>query len=215
MNTTPTPPATVASSHLVAAIETTWHAIQQRHPDVPNVVVTLGGGQLNHGIKLGHFATNRWIHGTTHIHELFIGGEGLARGATAVLGTLLHEATHGTATTRGIHDTSRQGRYHNTHFRHLAEEHGLTLDHDPTLGWSTTLIPENTTHHYRTQLATLRGALTTYRLLDPPTTATRHNGSIRAICYCGRKIRLAPSTYLAGPILCSICGTYFLHITNP
>ena len=57
-----------------------------------------------------------------------MGGEGLRRGARAVLGTLLHEAAHGVATTRGIKDTSRQGRYHNRRFAELAAELGITVE---------------------------------------------------------------------------------------
>jgi hypothetical protein len=34
----------------------------------------------------------------------------------------VHEAAHGLANTRGVKDTSRQGRYHNKRFRALAEE---------------------------------------------------------------------------------------------
>ena len=54
-----------------------------------------------------------------------ISGEGLRRSPREVLGTLLHEAAHALAHARGIKDTSRQGRYHNKHFKTLAEELGL------------------------------------------------------------------------------------------
>ena len=43
---------------------------------------------------------------------MLVSGEGLQRGPTDVLGTLLHEAAHGLAQARSIQDTSRQGRYH-------------------------------------------------------------------------------------------------------
>ena len=54
-----------------------------------------------------------------------------------VIGIVLHEAAHGVASTRGIKDTSRQGRYHN---RRFAEGHthdseiALLLDADARLG---------------------------------------------------------------------------------
>lgn len=95
MDTTP------IAVQLVEAFEATWLAIQRRHPDVPPVVITLGSGTL--GVKpgrtrLGHFAADRWQHGESEqLAELFISGEGLRRDPTAVLGTLLHEATHGLA----------------------------------------------------------------------------------------------------------------------
>jgi hypothetical protein len=34
------------ASQLVAALEVAWSGIQDRHPDVPDVVVTLGAGSL-------------------------------------------------------------------------------------------------------------------------------------------------------------------------
>lgn len=51
--------------------------------------------------------------------EVFVGGEGLARGPADVLATLLHEAAHALAHVRGIQDTSRQGRWHNAQFKAL------------------------------------------------------------------------------------------------
>ena len=41
---------------LVGAIESVWKAIQARHTDVPEVVVTLGSGTAKAGMKLGHLA---------------------------------------------------------------------------------------------------------------------------------------------------------------
>lgn len=86
----------------------TWAAIQARHPDVPGVVIALGAGSGGkRGLKLGHFAADRWQRGDGKLPELFVGGEGLSRGSRGVLGTLLHEAAHGVASTRDIQDTSR------------------------------------------------------------------------------------------------------------
>jgi len=134
---------TTITTQLVSAFEAAWRAIQQRHPDVPEVVVTFGSGTL--GMKagqtrLGHFAAARWQHGEKQLPELFISGEGLQRGALEVLGTLLHEAAHGLAHVREIKDTSRQGRYHNAKFKALGEEVGLTLAEDKTIGWSLTTV---------------------------------------------------------------------------
>jgi len=43
---------------LVVAIERTWAAIQERHPDVPDVVLTLGNGSARPGqLTPGHFTT--------------------------------------------------------------------------------------------------------------------------------------------------------------
>ena len=104
------------STTIVNAIEYAWQAIQANHDDVPDVIVTMGAGATVRGLKLGHFAAKKWQKGETVLCELFVGGEGLERGAKGVLGTLLHEAAHGVAHVRDIQDTSRQGRYHNAKF---------------------------------------------------------------------------------------------------
>jgi hypothetical protein len=162
--TRPLQPGTVTGP-LVAAIEQTWAAIQARHPDVPDVVLTLGNGSARPGqLTLGHFHAGKWTTTTgvdaARLLELFVGGEGLSRGPRAVLGTLLHEATHGVAATRGIKDTSRQGRYHNTRFRDLATELGISVERDPAIGWSITTIPDTTAEQYADQIAQLGAALT-------------------------------------------------------
>ncbi|WP_024799306.1 hypothetical protein [Nocardia sp. BMG51109] len=197
---------------LVAALETTWAAIRAQHPDVPDVVLTVGSGSAgNSELKLGHFAPNRWIRGEFELHELFIGGEGLQRGAVDVLGTLLHEAAHGVATTRDIKDTSRQGRWHNERYRALGEELGLTLAHDPKIGWSTTTVPDQTRERYRAELDELAFALVAYRRREPDRRGGRksNNNGVTAECACPRKIRVSQSVYDAGPIYCGNCGEPF------
>jgi hypothetical protein len=121
---------------LVAALEQAWADIQTRYPDIPAAVVVLGAGSTCAAgrLKLGHFAAMRWHHGTDRLPEVFVGGEGLARGPVGVLGTLLHEAAHALADVRQIKDTSRQGRWHNARFKALAEELGIEVAKDGSAG---------------------------------------------------------------------------------
>lgn len=233
---TATATMTGTSADLVHAIEATWQAIRDRHPDVPDVVVTLGAGSLGHrgALVLGHFAPLRWQRGADAVHELFVGGEGLARGARAVLGTLLHEAAHGIASTRGVQDTSRQGRYHNGRFRGLAVEVGIEVEHSKLLGWSTTTLPDHTADAYAEQVANLEAAIFAHRriegggILGPgagpdngdgddqgangddenPEPKTKKNGHA-LVCGCGRKIRCSNAVHEAGPILCGLCNEPF------
>lgn len=200
------------SARLVAAIEATWAAIQERHPEVPEVVVTLASGRTVKGLNLGHFAPERWVRGEDVVHELFIGGEGLARGGVGVLGTLLHEAAHGAANTRGVQDTSRQGRYHNTRFREIAESFGLTIEFDRSIGWSVTSVPVETAEQYAGAVAQLVDAITAYRRAEvsPGDGGRKTNNNGRAaVCSCGRKIRASITVLDAGPILCGLCGEEF------
>jgi hypothetical protein len=120
------------SAPMVAALEGAWAAIRARHPEVPAAVIVLGAGSIGTagGLRLGHIAAMRWsqpehtdaepVEGeqdltapppSVRLPEVFVGGEGLARGPAHVLGTLLHEAAHAPARVRGIKDTSRQGRW--------------------------------------------------------------------------------------------------------
>jgi hypothetical protein len=198
---------------LVVAIECTWAAIQERHPDVPDVVLTLGNGSARPGqLTLGHFHDGKWATGETRMPELFVGGEGLARGPRAVLGTLLHEATHGVAATRSIKDTSRQGRYHNTRFRDLATELGIRVERDPRIGWSITTVPDTTAQHYGDQIAALDAAIKAHRLADVHGAGrTTSNNGLVATCECDppRKVRLSRTAYDAGAITCGACEADF------
>ena len=74
---------------MVAALEQAWAATRARHPDVPPVVVVLGAGSIgapSGRLRLGHFAAMRWADGAgegERLAEVFVGGEGLARGPAA------------------------------------------------------------------------------------------------------------------------------------
>lgn len=201
---------------LVSALDGAWAAIQARHDDVPAVVLTLGSGTL--GVKageerLGHFAAGRWQHADAQVPELFIGGEGLRRGALDVLATLLHEAAHGLAHTRGIKDTSRQGRYHNARYRSLARELGLDVAETGAIGaigWSATTLADGTPELYLVELGAIEAALVAFRHPEARRRPTQKNknGTI-ARCPCGRQFRITVSVLEAGPILCGICGEPF------
>lgn len=203
------------STELVTAIETTWAAIRAEHPDAPEVIVTVGAGSGGRGggLTLGHFAPSRWVRDSAEVHELFVGGEGLERGPVDVLGTLLHEAAHGIAATRGIQDTSRQGRYHNRRFQALAHEVGIEVERTKDIGYSATTVPTATAEQYAPAVTALRAALTAYRRSEVTGEASggraSSNNGDGLECGCGRKIRASLTVIEAGPIVCGLCGTDF------
>ena len=233
----------IEASKLVGAIEAAWAAIQKRHEDVPDVVVTLGAGSLGvqrGTLKLGHFAVRRWVGETPEgsadpAAELFVGGEGLRRGPSALLATLLHEAAHGMASTRGIQDTSRQGRYHNQRFAALGEELGLTITQVQGIGWSGTDLAPGTAEAYADEITALGASINAYRHSEgmvPPGPGAGNgqddgtdadgdqdedeapkkpkNGySLTCDCAEPRRIRVSAKTREAGPILCGVCGSEF------
>ncbi|HEY1700970.1 MAG TPA: hypothetical protein VGG75_14765 [Trebonia sp.] len=196
---------------LIAAVDAAWSAVRGRNPDVPEVVFTLGAGssaRRGAGLKYGHFHDGTWQRGEATLPELFIGGEGLERGPVELLGTLLHEAGHGVASTRGIQDTSRQGRYHNDRFRLLAGELGITVTKDERAGWSPTAVPAATIAAYRPQVEALGSALTAFRRPAVRSRADSNNG-VSASCGCGRRIRVAAAVLDQAPITCGACGEEF------
>lgn len=208
------------SAPMVAALEQAWADIRARHPEVPAVVVVVGAGSGGPagGLRLGHFAAMRWQPDTTdhtgagpaqRLPEVFIGGEGLARGPLGVLGTLLHEAVHALAHTRGIQDTSRQGRWHNAKFKALAEELGIAVEKDPRIGWSPTTVPDSTQASYAATLERLGAALRLVRAVEPTGSGATKKTPPACVCGCGRRIRVAPSVLAAGPIVCGVCETNF------
>ena len=163
-------------------------------------------------LTLGHFAASRWQWGDTRLPEVMVSGEGLARTAPDVLATLLHEAAHGLAHARGVKDTSRQGRWHNQHFKTLAEGLGLAIAKDPKIGWSVTAITPTTIAAYTHVLVELAGAMSAYRHLEPvdtPTTTTTSRNGLALECGCPRKIRVSNSVHADGPIICGLCDMPF------
>jgi hypothetical protein len=212
------PRGSSVSPRLVTELDRTWQAIRARHRDVPEVVIALGSGSVGRrgALKLGHFAAERWQRTDGKLPELFVGGEGLGRGAGEVLATLLHEGAHGVASTRGIADTSRQGRWHNARYRDLAAELGLEVAKVPSLGWSGTSVPV-TAGQYRAGVRRLEAAITAFRHAEPhsgPGGRTNSNNGLAALCGCGRRIRVAESVLAAGPITCGLCGEDFAANTG-
>jgi hypothetical protein len=201
-----------AAAALIGALEHAWQQIAARHPDLPKVqiIVGQGSGHRGGGLLLGQLSPERWqptARSGELVHELLIGGEGLARGPADVFGTELHEAAHALALTRGIADTSRDGRYHNQRYHQLARELGLHVQRDAQLGWSITSLPPMTRARYQSAIAAIADAITRYRLPEAPATAGR-NLTV-ALCACPRRIRVAPATLRAGQITCELCQQPF------
>jgi hypothetical protein len=212
----PTRPPAGHGQRLLAAIEHAWATIRAHHAEIPEVVVLIGTGSDRGGVlrKLGHFAARRWQLAAGGVRsEILVAGEGLDRGPDMVLTTLLHEAAHALAFTRGVRDTSKGGRYHNRRFAAVATELGLQVGTLRPYGLAATTIPPATAARYATALCELTDALVLWRAAERPATGsrTRHAGRpVRCQCACPRQVRL-PRPILAGaPVVCGGCGEPFL-----
>jgi len=204
--------STPMASRILTVLESIWMEIRRWHPDIPAAVIIIASGTDGKQARYGHHAPGRWNAAGQQYAEIMISGEGLRRTPADVLGTLLHEAAHALAHAHGIKDTSRQGRYHNKHFKTHAEQLGLTVTHDDRNGWSASTITPATRLVYAPQLGTLAEAMTLWRHADSTTTgptARRSSNFIAAICPCGRSIRVAASTLAEAPITCQACDQDF------
>jgi hypothetical protein len=160
--TAQTPNRETTGSAVVRLMEKVHARIRQNHPGVPEVVIVTGAGTGPLGGKWGHFRPQGWDakdgETTTRIHEMFMAGETLAKGARQVLQTMLHESAHAECEAKGIQDTSRQGRWHNKAFLSKAEEFGLEYRKDkanPQIGYSEVVLTDDTITEYADLLAEL------------------------------------------------------------
>lgn len=192
-----------------AALNQAFIAIRQRHPDVPNVQLVVGanGRTKRNSLQWGHFAPKSW-EGSKAIHEIAITGENLVRGAEAVLGTLLHEAAHAMAEVREVQDTSRQGRWHNAKFKELAEEVGIVVEKDKSIGWSITTLPPETAKVYKAELAALKKSIDGYRVGTMKERVKKPKTTVAIVCGC-RKVSVPVSFFEKGGLTCDECGSPF------
>ena len=179
-----TEPRTIAEhgSRIIAALERAWAAIQDRHPDVPDVVIVTGAGSNQKGTPEGyrlrghHWPERCVLEGRDgqRTPELFVAGELLPAGGRAVLEVMLHETAHALAARRGIKDTSAAGnRYHNKRFVALAAGPGLRGPDVPekVTGWSNcTLTGQAACGAYADVVAAIDMARLPF-LLDQPAVA--------------------------------------------
>lgn len=235
---------TVASSALVAALEAAYRAIQENNPEVPDAVILLASGRRPRGgVKHGHFWAEQFRVGQLEpcedagesssacgkcpgcIHnaalpvstpEVLIATETLNRGAVAVIGTLIHEAAHAANYVKGIKDTSGQGnRYHNKHFKSMAEGLGLDISRAKGLGWSLTSVPMFTQDVYAEAIQGIQDALKLHKGADVHLKGKGKSADrnyIKCVCMCEHVIRCSKTTLeaAAGAIVCTQCNTPFM-----
>lgn len=158
MTSTDTQTRELTGSAVVKLLERVHERIRQNHPEVPEVVMVTGAGIGYGQSKWGHFRPQGWTTGDANVHEMFMAGETLAKGARQVLQTMLHESAHALAEQRGEKDTSRQGRWHNKTFLKTAQEMGLEYRHgaaDKALGYSQVTLTTETVEEYKDLLEEL------------------------------------------------------------
>jgi hypothetical protein len=226
-------------TRIIGALESAWHEIQRRHPEIPDVVMITGSGMPRRGsmVKLGHHHAERWVDAAAQGRrpELFVAGETIAMGGTKVLETMLHEAAHALAFTRGrIKDTSSAGRWHNKRFAALAVELGLEPPKraEPVLGFSTCAISAATVAVYAATIRKVDSATLPHLGKLPGEEADpegeeegeggkkRTRGGRRTAVECGctpepRRLQVTPKAVEDGPIICGLCEQRFAVVEAP
>lgn len=224
-------PAT--ASTLVAACEGAWADIRSHHPELPEAVMVLGSGiERGRLVKLGHWWGGQWVADGQARGEVLLAGEALHLQPSQVFEILLHEAAHGINAARRIKDTSRGGRYHNKQFAATAREVLLRVRPMPPYGLASTSLTPGALDRYGPTITRLGEAMRIARQIhagvsvgegiegsleggkqDGRDTANGQpkTGQNAASCGCGRKMRMAPSTLAAGPVVCGLCGSEFTN----
>lgn len=94
---------------------------------------------LDSNFDYGHFTTGKvWKTGEERRYEINISSASLNQECAFLAGVLVHEMVHEYCAEHGIKDTSNNGVYHNKNFKHIAETHGLEVEHHPKYGWTIT-----------------------------------------------------------------------------
>lgn len=215
-----------STTQIITALNMAWGAIKRKNPDLGNVMITTG--RKRHKSE----ANTRGSHcrDTWHVHdreekaaEVWISGERLAEGATAVMQTLLHEAAHELARVRKLQDTSNKNRYHNKTFVKLAEELGLQgpdSSGGTSLGYSNCTITPATETLYVKEVERLSEACKSF--VAPTLTdvlAKVKQPTIKAYCECDtddnsitwtKKLEKRYDETGFFPLMCSVCRQVFV-----
>jgi hypothetical protein len=200
-------------STVSSALERSWTAIRTVYPDVRTAAIVV---YLHpRGDRRGHFAEAAWTtRAEGKLDEVHVSSHILSEGPESVMRTLLHEACHSMAVTRGVKDVSRQGRYHNKQFFALAQEIGLVCEKDPAIGTVTIDLTPRTRKQFENPLQELGAVLELWQNLRPTGGRTRRKGSSSSIKLkcpsCLRIIRASVKTVSMGPIACLPCQEEFV-----
>jgi hypothetical protein len=193
-------------SGIVTALEQA-HALIQEKTGAPRatILVTRKTGNV-----AGHFTPSTpWKAGEEQFHEIMVSANYFARGARAILGTLLHETAHSLDLQAGIQGVTGDG-YHNKKFKATAEALGLTITQAKGIGWSNTEVSDECAERWAEALALIENALALMADTEQAGKTRGRNKNLKvAVCRCGEKIRLSAKTLEKCAPMCQNCGGTF------
>jgi hypothetical protein len=139
------------SPQLVTALDDAYQALRANHPELPLVLIT-----IEQPPPATKYRVAWWVGQVTatptgvydgritfsYPYSWHVGDQirpcALFGGPDYAYGVLTHEAAHALASARGVKDATRQGRYHNAHYRDTAAELGLEVEYAKSVGWGIT-----------------------------------------------------------------------------
>ena len=203
------------NSHILLVLEDAWDEIRKHHPELPKVRMVLASGNKGGRYKYhGYWHPGQWAAADDRLPEVLISGERLADGARLTFETLLHEAVHGVAHSRGIQDTSRQGRWHNGRFKALAEELGLVVEKCSRIGHRTKDITEETADRYQSEIRRIHCAVDgVFRVKkEGSQAAAEARPKYKTLtCSCERELRVREDDHgEMAEIYCHLCASPFM-----
>lgn len=137
-------------------------------------------------------------------YEINICAEYLSRPFEQIAETLLHEMVHLYNLQNKIHDTSRNGMYHNKKYKAAAESHGLEVQQDSKYGWCRTSLNYETRNFVE---AMQDKKFQLYRKFIPKLKVSKAKQSSRKyVCpSCGLIIRATKEV----DVICADCNEHF------
>lgn len=199
-------------STVTTALERAWSSIRTMYPLVrPAAMVVYLHPR---GDRKGHYLEKGWTtRNNGKLDEVHISSHLLHEGGKAVFTTLLHEAVHSANATTCTQDTSRQGRYHNTAFKLMAEQMGLIPIPVDGFGYAATELKPETGNVFASCITDLDESIELWQGLRVPEPGTKgkQKGRVKLTCpSCGRIIYASEKTISQGPIGCIPCEVEFI-----
>lgn len=158
----------------------------------------------------------KWVQGKNERYEINISVDYIGtRSVEQTISTLMHEMAHLYNLMNGIKDTSRGGVYHNKRFKETAEAHGLTIEHEEHIGWSSTKLPDDTKKWIADNI-NIKGINIYKRIAErKPKGESKSKQSMRKLMcpLCGNIVRVTKDI----SVMCGECTTEneFVYFTEP
>jgi hypothetical protein len=230
-------------SPALKAIEAAYRMIRKVYPDTPDATIVIKRDEKawGHTTIAKVWAPSKREDEKASQFEIMISGENLRRGATHVVGTLLHEAAHARNLGNGILDTDTNGR-HNRKFADKAEEHGLTVTEAGWHGFALTSLDEEGAKRWKRMVKVVETGLAKAAATADPDAShlgidltgakvtpggkvtpvsggtavvppRRGNRNLtKAVCGCGYSIRASLGVLANSAPVCGSCGTAFVAV---